>query len=104
MSENTDIYKKVLSCFGYGRRNAMHMRQLAKLNQLSERELRKVIEIIRRSGICVVSDNSGYYFPETREEIESYIKRMERMAKSTFYTIKAARNELERIDKNDFVN
>lgn len=94
------IYKSVLSCFRYGRANAIHQKQLQKLTSLDSRQLRKIIELIRRNGVCVVSDNNGYYLPETREELEQYIRRTEKMARSIFFTLQTAKKALKSIDEN----
>lgn len=99
MSERTeDMCYKVLCCFRYGRRNAIHMKDLAKYNSLSTRELRKVIELLRRKGVCIVSDEKGYYFPDNAEDLRKYIKKVEQTAMSTFYTLRTAKEELHKYE------
>lgn len=94
----TAVYQSVLSCFKYGRANAIHMKDLQRYSGLDNRRLRKIIELIRRDGVCVCSDEAGYYLPETAAELEKYIKRVERTAKSTFFTLKTARTELAKMN------
>ncbi len=101
VNNDRNIYKSVLSCLGYGKSNAISSKRLIKLNGLTERELRKVVEIIRRSGVCVISDESGYYFPETRNELEKYIKRTRKMASSIFDTLETAQKKLENFDETE---
>lgn len=93
----TELYKTVLSCFRYGRANAVHMKDLERYSQLDNRRLRKIIELIRRDGVCVCADESGYYLPETAAELEKYITRVEATAKSTFFTLKTAKTELAKM-------
>lgn len=100
----TAVYQSVLSCFKYGRANAIHMKDLQRYSGLDNRRLRKVIELIRRDGVCVCSDEAGYYLPETAAELEKYIKRVERTAKSTFFTLKTARTELAKMNNAEQIS
>lgn len=94
----TAVYQSILSCFKYGRANAIHLHNLQRYSGLDNRRLRKIIELIRRDGVCVCSDEAGYYLPETAAELEKYIKRVERTAKSTFFTLETAKHELAKMD------
>lgn len=94
----TAVYQSILSCFKYGRANAIHLHNLRRYSGLDNRRLRKIIELIRRDGVCVCSDEAGYYLPETAAELEKYIKRVERTAKSTFFTLETAKHELAKMD------
>lgn len=99
----TEMYYLVLSCFKYGRANAIHMKDLQRYSGLDNRRLRKVIEFIRRDGICVCSDDAGYYLPETAAELERYIRRVEATAKSTYFTLKTAKAELAKMNSAEQV-
>ena len=101
---NTDLYKSVLSCFRYGRANAVHLKELERLNNLDSRTMRKIIELIRREGVCICSDNAGYYYPETAEEVARYIKRVEATAKSTFITLRTAKAELAKMNNSEQIS
>ena len=96
-ARQTALYKSVVACFRYGRANAVHMNDLQRYSGLDNRRLRKMIELIRRDGVCICADEAGYYRPETAEELEKYIKRVEATAKSTFYTLRTAKNELAKM-------
>ncbi len=95
--KQTELYKRILSCFRYGRANAIHLHELERLSGLDSRSLRKIIELMRRNGECICSDETGYYRPETLSELEKYIKRVEATAKSLFYTLKTARAEFKKM-------
>ena len=96
----TNTYSLVLSHFREGRENGIHLQELEKITGLDNRALRKVIEAIRRNGVCVCSDENGYYLPANVDELERYIKRVSKTARSTFFTLQTARNELEKIQIN----
>lgn len=94
-----EIYKSLLACFRYGKANAIKSKDLERMNNINTRQLRKMVELIRRNGVCVCSDEAGYYRPENKTELERYIKRVEATAKSTFYTLRTAKSELQRFEE-----
>ncbi len=92
---NIEPYKTILSAIGNGSKNARHKMQLVCLTGMSERTVRKSIEHLRRKGFVIISDENGYYYPETAEELEIYVQTVTRRAKSTFYTLQSARRMLK---------
>lgn len=100
----TEIYKSLLSCFRYGRANAIKSKDLEKYFKLNRRELQLMIENIRKSGVCLCADNAGYYFAENTDELERYIKRVEAMAKNTFRNLQSAKTELKRMNEAEQIN
>ena len=88
-------YRSIYALIGFGEENAIHKRQLMSMTRLPDRMLRKHTETIRRSGVTICANMCGYYLPATLEEVTAYRKQEERRAKSTFYTLRAAR-EMER--------
>ena len=84
-----------------GRSNAIPAEKLAKLAGFrNSRELRECISARRRSGELICSStgrHSGYYFPESREELQSFIRQMQASAKSLFLSIQAARRALQQM-------
>lgn len=98
---STPPYNIILSYLKHGADKAISKRKLCQYTGLDERILRRSIETIRRNNICIISDINGYYYPLTRQEIESYIRRTERTAKSTFYTLRAAKNALTKMKESE---
>ena len=96
MNESADL-KYFLSCIHKGRRNAIKTKDLKRLSGMDERTIRRIIELLRRKGHVIVSDTNGYYFPETVGELESYVKKTDKQARSIFFTLQTARNELKRL-------
>lgn len=74
-----------------GESNAKSKQELMRLMNMADRDLRKLVEHIRHSGVCICSSNSGYFFPETIAEVRKFRQREERRAKSIFFTLRAAR-------------
>lgn len=97
----TAPYNTILSFLKHGKDRAIPRRDLVKLTGLDERILRKHIETIRRNNVCILSDVSGYYLPRNLEEVRRYIKKTERTAKSTFYTLRAAREAEKRLSESE---
>lgn len=96
MNESADL-AYILSCIHKGRRNAIKQKDLKRLSGMDERNIRRTIELLRRRGYIIVSDNNGYYFPETVGELESYVKKTDKQARSIFFTLQTARKELKRL-------
>lgn len=92
---------KILSLIGSGQANAIHLSELIKLTGFENRLVRKEIERLRRSGYVIVSDNHGYYYPETAHELSRYIKRTERQAKSIFYTLRSAKRQYRELENSN---
>lgn len=88
-------YATILSAIGSGSKNARHKMQLVCLTGMNERALRKAVEHLRRQGIVIISDENGYYYPQTADELENYVRMVSKRARSTFYTLKSARQMLK---------
>lgn len=97
----TEIERGILSLIGEGKENGTSLRALCSLSHLPEREIRHIIEHMRRGGIPVLSGMSGYYFPETSEEIREYIRKEEKRARSIFYTLRGAKKALSEYEKEE---
>ena len=94
---DTEPYSRILSLIGEGREHATHKADLLRFVEMSDRELRRTIEHLRRQGVVIISDDNGYYFPADEAGLQAYIAREERRAKSVFYTLKSARQLLKAV-------
>lgn len=90
-------YSRILSSLGEGARNGIKTPALSNRVNIEVREMRKIIEYIRRKGVVIIADRNGYYFPESIYEVERYAKQEERRAKSSLYTSKSARTLLREL-------
>lgn len=101
---NKAPYCDILALIPRGAANAKHSGEIAPALGISRRSLCKHIENIRRNGIVIIgSTGGGYYFPETMEELERYIRQEEQRAKSMLYTLRTART-LRKNWSNDMTN
>lgn len=88
---NFEPYCTILNNIGSGEENAIHLTDLRIKTDLQDRELRKCIEDLRRSGTVITSSPKGYFKPQNRSEVDRYIRQETHRAKSIFYTLKHAR-------------
>lgn len=64
-----------------GAGQGLHLRDLVRITQLSEREVRKQIHIERRRHIPILSNNlDGYYLPSSKEEKDRCVDSLRRRA------------------------
>ena len=62
---------------GRGQRNAIPLRRLSAMIGENPRSVRKEIEVERRRGVPVLSDNlNGYFLPENEAEARRFVKSM----------------------------
>ena len=94
----SEPYCSILNMLGAGKENAVHLKAIMKNTELKNREARKCIEHLRRSGTVIISNKNGYFIPETPEELQKYINQETHRAKSVFYTLKNARKLLQQIE------
>ena len=73
-----------------GRENGLHLRDLVKLTDYPERDVRRLIEAERRAGVLIVSDNQhGYWLATSSAEAERFSTYMERRAREILRTARA---------------
>ena len=93
----TEPYCRILSAIGEGQENAVHLSELIRISGMTDRELRKTIEYIRRQGIVILSGNSGYYFPADEAELKAFVRQEEHRARSILVTLRPAKHYLYRL-------
>lgn len=85
-----------------GSDNAVSMHDLSLSSGLDERSVRKAIELLRRSGQVIVSNEHGYFFPDGSNadyiEVRNYVARMTQRAETTFLCLHGARALLRKFD------
>lgn len=84
---------------GTGKENATSSKRLQQLSGLCERDLRKTIEHLRRSGYVIISAvDGGYYKPANTAELKRFIHKENSRALSVLTTLKSARKLLKEWD------
>ena len=84
-----------------GRKNARSHTELCLILNTTNRELQKKIAEERENGAVILSTSEkggGYFLPETREEIVSFINTLSNRAGNTFKALKSAKALLKKID------
>ena len=81
----------------FGQRNAVPLQQLHKLSGMDSRTARRMIEIERRTGTPICSDNqTGYYLAEDAAELAQFIRSMQHRAAEIWKTARALEDTLQR--------
>ena len=95
-----NISEKLLQAIGKGEENALHLADLVQLTQLSERDTRRVIESLRRSGAVVCSSGRGYFKPDTPDELRRYVRQEQARSRSIYRRTASARKLLKSWNEN----
>ena len=84
----------------FGEENAVERFELMDKIMKPDREIRRMIEDARRSGVIILnlSNGKGYFRPDKKEEILRYIRQEEARARSIHRNLKAAKKALRAID------
>ena len=97
--------ERILCAIPKGKDKAIHNEELAKQFGMSIHTIKKYIQDARMQGIPIVSDKSGYWITDDREELKAFIDSMEKQGKKRFKTIKALKRTLNNIEgQNSFFN
>ena len=75
--------ERIVSCMPTGRENAVPMRYIAVILNMSEREVRSTVNDARLLGHMIIGDDNGYYLPETNGELLDYYFRLKSHANTT---------------------
>lgn len=81
-----------------GADDGLPMHDLSNFTGLTERDVRKCIEQLRRSGEVICSGVTGYYRPADVFELREYVSRMTARAETTFLCLQGARALLRQFD------
>jgi len=81
-----------------GAENGISLRELCQRTNADGRTVRKTVETLRREGNVICSGMTGYYHPADACELRDYVKQEECRARSIFYTLKAARKALKKLE------
>lgn len=98
-NENS-LTAQLLAVIGTGEKAAVTSKQIKQSFGLTERELRKIVEKCRRSGIYILSSDSGYYFPSCIDEIRTFVQRENRRIKSQCVTLSPMKRALKELDNS----
>lgn len=88
-----EIIRKAL---GTGENNALSLAELEELTELTTRDVHHCIEDMRLNGAVICSSNSGYFYPETEDELRRYVHKEHARAATIIRNTRAAAVELSK--------
>ena len=65
-----------LIAFHTGKENAIPSCELESVFSIGGRSLRRIINFLRQEGVPICSDATGYYYADSRHEINQTVKRL----------------------------
>ena len=81
----------ILEYIPYGRENAIKRKNLRDLTGLSDRDMRRAIELARKeTPIINMQDGRGYYRPDNRDDLQRYVLQEQARAKNILQNINVA--------------
>lgn len=96
------MHKEQLSEYLYryhhGAENAVTSRALEQTLRISGKGLRDLVNILRREGIPIASDQSGYFYAKTETEVRLTIRHMRNRISGISAAIKGLRSSLTAFD------
>lgn len=92
---NKDKIEAYLRTHCKGRKKTVSSSVLCKALNISDNELRKQINRMRRENVPIASSKDGYYYAETAAEVYSTIKGLEKMKKGLDAAISGLENALD---------
>ena len=86
-----------------GKTNKMSLDEIMMATGFTNiRMFRKQLSEERKQGAVILScPEGGYYLPENRKEVESYVAMMSKEARSIFYMLKPARQYLKETEEKE---
>ena len=79
MDKRTEI-GLYLKDYHTGSHKSIHSRELQRLFQIDGRNLRRKINRLRQDGVPICSDNTGYYYAETEQEVRDTVFRLNELS------------------------
>lgn len=94
-----DQLAEYLKDYHLGKENAILSRELELIFRVNGKELRDLINILRREAIPIASDQSGYYYAKTENELRATIRHMRRRIAGISAAIRGLNRSLSDFDK-----
>ncbi len=74
-SDNKSVICAYLKEHHTGKGRAIHSQDLQRLFFIDGRNLRRKISALRQAGYPICSDESGYYYADTQQELQNTLRR-----------------------------
>lgn len=93
-----DCLAQYLKAHHHGAENAVTSKLLEALYRVSGKQLRDMVNALRREGIPIASDQNGYYYAKTKTELGATIKHMQCRIRGICAAISGLRHALADFD------
>ena len=94
----TEPISEYLKQYHLGEQNAVTSRELEYAVNLQGKELRTLINTLRRSGIPIASSGSGYFYAATEQEVRATVAHMTHRIGGIAAAIRGLTASLEQFD------
>lgn len=88
----------ILAVIGTGEENAVTSRQIQRAFGVNQRELRKIVEKCRKSGVFILASDQGYFYPASKDELQRFIRRESNRVKNQCIAIAPLKRYLKQLD------
>jgi len=99
MAAREDYREQLLSLLPETEEDAVSMADLARVLSVTDREVRILVEGMRRDGIGISSSDAGYWYPiepgRRQQDVERTASRLESRAKAELLTASRMRKGLQ---------
>lgn len=92
------MYEFLKEFIPVGKENAIHLPELAEQMRKNERSLQVMIRNARLEGLPILSDSSGYWISNDKEEQRAYVAMKTKDATSRMKTVSKLRKALKTPD------
>lgn len=87
----------IYELLNHGHENAITAARLAEYFKTDIRSIQKAVSNERKDGAVIAGSGKGYFIPDTPEELERYIARAEKQARSCFVPLRSAKDQLKKM-------
>ncbi|MBQ8298459.1 MAG: hypothetical protein IJX99_01055 [Clostridia bacterium] len=94
--------EEILKLIPYGKENGISKNKLARLLNIDEKEVSKIIKTLRKNYIILVNSGDGcLYRTKQKEELENFIKEKQKNNYEITRVILLAYKEIEALEKEN---
>ena len=87
----------IYELLNHGHENAITAARLAEYFNTDIRSIQRAVSNERMNGAVIAGSGKGYFIPDTPEELERYIARAEKQARSCFVPLRSAKDQLKKM-------
>ncbi len=90
---------KIIDFLAVGAENAVTGKELAKMLNCHERDITMSINALRKSGVLICSNGSGFFLPKGDEDIKNFIRQMRSRITDMEKALKPAEDYLKEVEQ-----